>query len=293
MWPGVHAESTPDKAAYVMAGSGEVVTYRELDDRSNRLSRLFADAGLGFGDHIAICMENHPRYLEVAWAAQRSGLYFTPVNYHFNAEEIAYIVDNCDAKAYITSSFMAATDAELLPLLPDSCSVRLMLDGASAGVDGYDDYETAINAFPAEPIEEQLEGAAMMYSSGTTGRPKGIKYVNPKREIGAPSPALAGFKDTYGISEDCVYLSPAPLYHSAPLQFCIFVNRIGGTAIVMERFDPEDALAAIEQYKVTHSQWVPTMFVRMLKLPEDVRSKYDLSSLQLAVHAAAPCPIEV
>jgi len=293
MWPGAIAETQPDKPAYIMASTGQVITYRELDDRSNRLAQLLHAAGLRFGDHIAICMENHPRYLEVAWAAQRSGLYFTPINYHFNAEEIAYIVDNCDAKAYITSAYMAATDAELLPLLPDTCTVRLMLDGGDAGVDGYDDYETAIANFPAEPIEEQLEGAAMMYSSGTTGRPKGIKYVNPKREIGAPSPALAGFKETYGISEECVYLSPAPLYHSAPLQFCIFVNRIGGTAIVMERFDPEDALAAIEKYEVTHSQWVPTMFVRMLKLPEEVRAKYDLSSLRLAVHAAAPCPIEV
>ena len=186
MWPGAVAETQPDKPAYIMASTGQVVTYRELDDRSNRLAQLLYAAGLRFGDHIAICMENHPRYLEVAWAAQRSGLYFTPVNYHFNAEEIAYIADNCDAKAYITSSYMAATDAELLPLLPDTCTVRLMLDGASAGADGYDDYETAIAQFPAEPIEEELEGAAMMYSSGTTGRPKGIKYVNPKREIGAP-----------------------------------------------------------------------------------------------------------
>ena len=128
MWPGAIAETHPDKAAYIMASTGQVITYRELNDRSNQLAQLFYAAGLRFGDHVAICMENHPRYLEVAWAAQRSGLYFTPINYHFNAEEIAYIVDNCDAKAYVTSTYMAATDAELVPLLPDTCTVRLMLD---------------------------------------------------------------------------------------------------------------------------------------------------------------------
>jgi long-chain acyl-CoA synthetase len=293
MWPGALAETQPDKPAYIMAATGQVITYKELNERSNRFAQLLYAAGLRYGDHIAICIENHPRYLEVVWAAQRSGLYFTPVNFHFNAEEIAYIADNCDAKAYITSIGMAETAAGLRTLLPDGCTVRLMLTDDGNAIDGYDDYETAVSAFPTDPIEEELEGAAMMYSSGTTGRPKGIKYVNPKRPVGAPMAALAGFKDTYGIGENCVYLSPAPLYHSAPLQFCIAVTRFGGTAIILERFDPEGALAAIDKYGVTHSQWVPTMFVRMLKLPDGVREKYDVSSQQLAIHAAAPCPIPV
>jgi long-chain acyl-CoA synthetase len=293
MWPGALAETQPDKPAYIMATSGQVVTYRELNEHSNQLAQLLYAAGLRFGDHIAICLENHPRYLEIAWAAQRSGLYFTPINYHFNADEIAYIADNCDAKAYITSSAMAESATALRDLLPADCTIRLMLTDDGKPVDGYDDYEAAIAAFPTDPLEEELEGAAMMYSSGTTGRPKGIKYVNPRRAIGAPLAALSGFKDTYGIDENCVYLSPAPLYHSAPLQFCIAVNRFGGTAIVMERFEPDAALEAIEKYGVTVSQWVPTMFVRMLKLPPEVREKYDTSSLQLAIHAAAPCPIPV
>jgi long-chain acyl-CoA synthetase len=292
MWPGAIAKEHPDKPAYVMASTGQVITYRELDERSNRFAHLLYDAGLRFGDHIAICMENHPRYLEVVWAAQRSGLYFTPVNYHFNAEEIAYIVDDCDAQAYITSAFMADIAADLRDRLPSRCSLRLMLDRPE-GFEGYDDYATAVALYPTTLLDEELEGAAMMYSSGTTGRPKGIKYLNPRRPIGSPLAGLAGFKDIYGIDEECVYLSPAPLYHSAPLQFCIAVNRFGGTAIVMERFDAEAALAAIERYRVTHSQWVPTMFVRMLKLPEATRAKYDLSSQKLAIHAAAPCPIPV
>jgi len=292
MWPGAIAKEHPDKPAYIMAASGQVVTYRELDERSNRLAQLLHAAGLRFGDSIAICMENHPRYLEVVWAAQRSGLYFTPINFHFNAEEIAYIADNCDAQAYVTSAHMSESAAGLRDLLPERCAVRLMLDRPD-GFESYDDYDTAIAAFPAEPLEEELEGVAMVYSSGTTGRPKGIKYANPKRPVGDPLAGFAGLGATYGIDEHTVYLSPAPLYHSAPLQFCIVITRFAGTAIVMERFDPELALASIEKYGVTHSQWVPTMFVRMLKLPDETRLKYDVSSQKLAIHAAAPCPVPV
>lgn len=292
MWPGAVAQSTPDKPAYVMATSGASVTYRELDERSNRLAHLLYDAGLRFGDHIAICAENHLRYLEVAWAAQRSGLYFTPINFHFNAEEIAYIVDDCDARAYVTTAHLADTAAELDQRLPERCTVRLMLDRPD-GTTGFADYETAVSAFPTTPLAEELEGAAMMYSSGTTGRPKGIKYRNPRRPVGDPLGGLAGFSAIYGIGEDSVYLSPAPLYHSAPLQFSLAVTRLGGTVVVMERFDAEAALAAIERHRVTESQWVPTMFVRMLKLPAEVRSRYDVSSQRLVVHAAAPCPVPV
>jgi long-chain acyl-CoA synthetase len=290
MWPGLHAEQTPDKPAYVMAGSGEIVTYRELDDGSNRLAQLFAAAGLEFGDHIAICMENNTRYLQVAWAAQRSGLYFTPINYHFNADEIAYILDDCDARALVTSTFLGDRLAELTTKMPAAVETRLVVGGA---VDGYESYEEAVARFPAEPIAEQLEGHAMMYSSGTTGRPKGIRYTLERRAVGAPSPFLSGFTTNYGLGPDTVYLSPAPLYHSAPLQFCIGMTRVGGTVIILEHFDAEAALAAIEKYHVTHAQWVPTMFVRMLKLPPEVREKYDVSSLQLAIHAAAPCPVQV
>jgi long-chain acyl-CoA synthetase len=288
MWPGLYAKDTPDKAAYVMAASGEVVTYRELDDRSNRLAQLFAAAGLGFGDHIAICMENNARYLEVAWAAQRSGLYFTPINYHFNADEIAYILDDCDARAFVTSTYLGDTLAELDDKIPAAVETRLLVGGHG---DGYDSYEDAVAKFPAEPITEELEGHAMMYSSGTTGRPKGIRYTLERRAVGDPSHFLANMGKTYGVGPDSVYLSPAPLYHSAPLQFCIAVTRLGATCVILEHFDPEGALAAIDKYKVTHAQWVPTMFVRMLKLPEEVRAKYDVSSMQLAIHAAAPCPV--
>src|SRR5260370_34412224 len=237
MWPAPHADEHPDKAAYVLAGSGETVTYRELDDRSNRLAQLLYDRGLRFGDHRAIFMDTNARYLEVCWAAQRSGLYFTPINYHFNAEEAAYIVEDCDASALVASQALGTSAADLAPRLPSRVTTRLMAGGS--GRDGYEDYDEAVGAYPAAPLAEELEGHAMLYSSGTTGRPKGIRYVLERVPVGNPAIGLSGFASTYGLDEDTVYLSPAPLYHSAPLQFCIAVTRLGGTAAILQHFYPE------------------------------------------------------
>ena len=291
MWPGRIAAAHPDRAAVVMAGSGEVVTHRDLDEGSNRLAQLLYARGLRFGDHIALCLENHPRFLEVAWAAMRSGLYFTPINYHLTAEEVAYIVDDCDAQALIVSSRLAPMVTELLDLLPARVTTRLAI-GPDVP-DGYEDYAEVTAGYPATPLDEELEGHAMLYSSGTTGRPKGIRYTLERKPVGNPVATFAGFRKTYDLDEESVYLSPAPLYHSAPLQFCIAMTRIGGTSVVLEHFDAEICLAAIERYHATHAQFVPTMFVRMLKLPEETRARYDLSSLRIAIHAAAPCPVDI
>jgi acyl-CoA synthetase (AMP-forming)/AMP-acid ligase II len=290
MWPGKHAQERPDHPAYVMAGSGEVVTYRELNDRSNQLAQLFWDAGLRFGDHIAVFMENRPEFFEVCWAAQRSGLFYTCINWHFNAEETAYILDDCDAQVLVISDTFRDLATELVDSMP-RVTVRLMVGDTT--VDGYDSYAAARDRFPAEPLEEELEGTRMLYSSGTTGRPKGVKYKITRQRVGELPLEMGMMTAVWGFDGDTVYLSPAPLYHSAPLFYCMSVMRLGGTAIVMEQFDPEEALALIERYRVTHSQWVPTMFVRMLKLPETVRTKYDLSSQRVALHAAAPCPVEI
>ena len=231
------------------------------------------------------------RYLEVVWAAQRSGIYFTPINFHFNADEVAYIVDDCDATRVRHVGRRWPRSRPSSPdLLPARVETRLVVGGT---LDGYETYEEAIAAYPAEPLAEELEGHAMMYSSGTTGRPKGIRYHLERKPVGSPTRRSPGSARPTGSTSDCVYLSPAPLYHAAPLQFCIAVHRFGGTAVVLEHFDPEACLAAIERYRVTHAQFVPTMFVRMLKLPEEVRAKYDVSSLQIAIHAAAPCPVEI
>ncbi|MFC6882109.1 MULTISPECIES: AMP-binding protein [Actinomadura] len=279
------AAQTPDKPAVIMAGSGRVVTYRELNDEANRLAQLLRAEGLRPGDHIAFMLENHPLYLAIAWAAQRSGLYYTAVSSRLQPEELAYIVGNCEARAFIAGKSVEAA-AQAAPDVP----LRLMLGGTAPG---FDSYEERVAAYPAEPVPDEVEGMDMLYSSGTTGRPKGVKPPLPLVPMGTEGPLFKLITLLFRPDGDSVYLSPAPLYHAAPLRYCLNFQRAGATVVVMERFDPEGALAAIERYGVTHSQWVPTMFIRMLKLPDEVRSRYDTSSLRCAVHAAAPCPVPV
>ena len=293
VWPGIHAEQTPDKAAVVMAATGEVTTYREIDDRSNQLAQLFWAAGLRFGDHIAVLLDNSARYLEVCWAAQRSGLVYTTLNWHFTADEAAYIVDDCDAQAIVVCAATRALAEELIDLMP-RVTVRLAVGGPIGdGPNGYADYEDAIAAFPAQPLAEELEGTPMLYSSGTTGRPKGIHHHIAREPIGTAPERVASLTHVFHFDADSVYLSPAPLYHSAPLFYCMSSLRLGATVVIMEQFDPLRALEYIERYRITHSQWVPTMFVRMWKLTDEERHRYDLSSHRVAVHAAAPCPVDV
>ncbi|MBX3025964.1 acyl-CoA synthetase [bacterium] len=290
MWPGFHAARTPDKPAIVMAGSGEVVTHAELDAESNRLAQLLYARGLRWGDHLALCMENCARFLEVTWAAQRSGLVYTPINFHLTAEEMAYIVGDCDARALIVGGGLGDAPAALARQLGPQVAIRLAAGGAIAG---YESYEAAVAAQPPAPLAEEIEGSPMLYSSGTTGRPKGVLQPHARTPMGGGPPLLQTFCALYGVDDGAVYLSPAPLYHAAPLHFCMSMLRAGGTVVVMERFDPSEALALIERYRVTHSQWVPTMFVRLLKLSEAERRRHDLASHRIAIHAAAPCPVAV
>ncbi len=289
MHPCVHAQTTPDKPAYIMAATGESVTYAELDDRTNRLAQLFRAKGLKTGDHIALLMENQKRFYEVCWAAQRAGLYYTAISTRLTAPEAAYIIDDCDAQMLITSKAMADIAEGLTDGLPQ-LNTRLMTDGV---IDGFEAYEDAVAAMPAERIADETSGVDMLYSSGTTGRPKGVKIPLTGEAIDFVPPTFQIGTMLYKWSDQTVYLSPAPLYHAAPLRFNMTIMRVGGTCVIMEQFDPEESLRLIEEYNVTHSQWVPTMFVRMLKMPEDVRLKYDVSSLEVVVHAAAPCPVEV
>ncbi|BBG01780.1 MULTISPECIES: acyl-CoA synthetase [Pseudonocardia] len=292
MFPGTHAATTPDKPAVIMGGSGETLTFRELEEGSARLANYFRAAGLREGDVVALVSDNTPRVYEVYWAAQRSGLYVTAVNHHLSAPETAYIVRDCGAKALVVSAGVAGLAAAVEEHV--EVPVRLAFGGEIPGAAGYADYDSELAGVSAEPPAEQPRGADMLYSSGTTGRPKGIKPALPGRRVDEPGDTYqALFGPMYGFDTDTVYLSPAPLYHAAPLRFSATVQALGGTVVVMERFDPEQALRLIERHSVTHSQWVPTMFVRMLKLSEKVRSAHDLSSLRVAIHAAAPCPVEV
>jgi long-chain acyl-CoA synthetase len=288
MHPAVHAQSNPDKAAIIM-GRGEVVTYRQLNERSNQCAHLFASLGLGKDDAVAFFMGNCPEYFYAAWGAQRSGLYYTPISTHLAAAEVAYIVQNCAAQVLVVSYALREVAALIRDDLP-GVRTWLMVGGT---VDGFTAFEDLLASFPVTPVAGEREGCVMLYSSGTTGYPKGIKNANPERELGDPGPIVAGILRSFGIGANTVYLSPAPLYHAAPLRFCMAMHRVGATAVIMEHFDPEQALRLIEQHRVTLSQWVPTMFIRMLKLPQAVREGYDVSSQLVATHSAAPCPIEI
>jgi acyl-CoA synthetase (AMP-forming)/AMP-acid ligase II len=289
VYPGTFAATTPDKPAVIMAGSGEVVTYAQLHAEACRLAQLIRAAGLRPGDHLAFSIENQAHFHAVAWGAHYAGLYYTAISTRLTAEEAAYVVDDCEARIYVTSARQGEVAAELIDRTP-KVEVRLMVDGV---VDGYESYEDAIARHPADLIDDAVAGRDMLYSSGTTGRPKGIKTAMPSEPVDTPTAVHGLCTILFGLTEESVYLSPAPLYHSAPLRFTMAVHQAGGTVVVMEHFDPAEALALIERHHVTFSQWVPTMFIRMLKLPDAERAARDLSSLQVAVHAAAPCPVEV
>jgi long-chain acyl-CoA synthetase len=289
MYPGTWARTTPDKPALVIAETGQATTYAELDERSLRLAHVFADAGLVTGDVVAMVSDNAPEAYEVYWAALRSGLYITAVNHHLSAEEAAYIVNDCGAKALVVSG--ATTElVEAMAQLID-VPVRLAFAGA---VPGCTPYAEALATASTEPLVEQPHGDDFLYSSGTTGRPKGIKLPLLDLQVDEPGyPYVMIFGGLFGYGPDTVYLSPAPVYHAAPLRFTGVIHAVGGTVVLMQRFDAANFLEAVQEYGVTDTQCVPTMFVRMLKLPEEQRTSYDTSTLETVVHAAAPCPVEV
>jgi long-chain acyl-CoA synthetase len=287
---GYQAEEHPDRPAIIMAGTGLVTSYRDLNERSNRLAHLLRDAGLRNGDHVALMMENGSEFLEVAWAAQRSGLYYTALNSHLRRSEAQHILDDCGATALFISEGVAQIAQELDLERIGLCVV------AGGKAKGFLPYHDALASWPVTPIGDEAEGREMLYSSGTTGEPKGVRKVLSAAPMGDPTATpvmLAGNIARVGIDGDSVYLSPAPLYHSAPLVYSMAMHRLGATCVVMESFEAARCLDAIERYRVTHAQFVPTMFTRMLRLNDEERNSYDLSSLRWVVHAAAPCPVPV
>ena len=288
--PTWHARHTPDAAAIVMGSTGETTTYAQLEERSSRLARALRACGLHAGDHIAIVMENNRPFLEVTWAAQRSGLYYTTINSHLRPAEVQYVLDDCGAVALVSSEAMANVvgGLDLSRIAVRVCAV--------GDLDGFDRYEAVLASAPDDIVVDEQEGREMLYSSGTTGQPKGVRKPLPGTPFGDPSAPpvqVARGIGMYGVAPGKVYLSPAPMYHAAPLVYSMSMHRLGATVVVMEKFDPQLCLELIERHRVTLGQFVPTMFTRMLRLPDDVRSRYDVSSLEVAVHAAAPCPIPV
>lgn len=284
-----YARVRPDHPAIIMAGSGQTVSYGEMDANANRFARLLRARGLAPDDSFGILMENNALYLQLVWGSQRAGTMLVPISTRLTAPEISYILHDSGARLLITSTSFA-------PLLPDIRSQCPDLEVLVIGSGEAEDLESALAAQSPEMIEDPAPGMIMLYSSGTTGRPKGIRPAPPEdRDIMAVNSLflLATMGAQMPSDGSMVYLSPAPLYHAAPIGWCGTAHRLGATVVVMEKFDPEAALAAIEKYRVTDSQWVPTHFVRFLKLPDEVRGKYDLSSHRRAIHAAAPCPVPV
>ena len=297
MYPGQYAQQHADRPAFIMASSGESMSFAQLEGRSNQLAHLLRAQGLMRLDHYAIFMENNSRFVEACMAGERSGLYYTCINAYLTADELAYLLNNSESRLLITSVDKLAVARQALADCP-RVSLCLVVGGgaALAGTVGdatLADYDRAIAAYPASPIADEWLGTAMLYSSGTTGRPKGILRPLPENPPSQPLPLFNFLSQLWQCEPGMLYLSPAPLYHSAPLANVSLALRHGGTVVIMEHFDPEHYLALVEQYRITHTQLVPTMFSRLLKLPAEARSRHDLSSLKIAVHAAAPCPAQV
>ncbi len=286
MHPFVHAAAAPDVPAIVMAGSGATLSYAALEARSNQVAWLLRAHGLKRGDSIAILMSNCLDYLAICWGAQRAGLIFVAMSTKLTVDEARYIILDSGARAIFASASLGAVAVAA----SDGVAARFAHGG---GIEGFADLDAALADQPVARIADESCGRDMLYSSGTTGRPKGVKGILPEGAIDAGDALTGLVAMLYQFAPGMMYLSPAPLYHAAPLRYCMAVHRFGGTVVVMEKFEPETYLAMVEKYRITHSQLVPTMFVRMLKLPDEARTRHDLSSLKIAIHAAAPCPIDV
>jgi long-chain acyl-CoA synthetase len=291
MYPGPHAEHLADHPCIVMADDGATISYGQFEAATNRLAHWLRAHGLQHGNHYAILMENNAQFLEACGAGERAGLYYTPINSHLGADEVAYILQNSDAEVLITSRALEGVASAALELVP---SIRVGLTvNQERPHEILRDYSSELGAYPTTPIADERLGIAMLYSSGTTGRPKGIARPLPPDAPGSSKGLASVLMEDWRFRPGMVYLSPAPLYHSAPLAGCSMVIRTGGTIVVMDRFDPESLLRLIAEHRVTHVQMVPTMFNRLLKLPSHIRERYDLSSLEQVVHGAAPCPVAV
>jgi long-chain acyl-CoA synthetase len=289
LFPIDQAPGDSGRLAFQMCETGESVTFGQLDARANQVAQVLRGCGVARGEHVALLVKNHRRFLEACFGADRAGIYYTTISTRLMADEIAYIVRDCAARVLVISADLDDMVQQLRPLLPEG--LKCFTVGTPAP--GFESWEAAVDAAEDSPIADQAQGLDMLYSSGTTGRPKGVKWPMPQTPAGARTMLVNLLAPLFGYGRECRYLSPAPLYHAAPLRHCMAVIKLGGTAFVMEAFDAERSLQWIERHRITHSQWVPTMFVRMLKLSDEVRTRYDMSSMQVAVHAAAPCPVEV
>jgi len=287
--PSRFAAEFPDRAAVIMANTGEILTYGDLERRSRRVANLLRSLGCRPGDHVAVLVENRLEWFEIIWGAMRAGILITPINWHLAPDEAAYIVEDCGASVLIASADLNDVVNKLVDQ-GGGMSGRFVVGGTLPGFTSYDE---AVTDQPTSRPTDECEGNWMFYSSGTTGRPKGIKPPSVGEPLGGSTPFVMLVQGLYEAGEDTVYLSPAPLYHAAPAGWSTSIQRLGGTVVVMDGFDAHKVLELIETYGVTHAQFVPTHLIRLLKLSAGERSSFDLSSLRVVIHAAAPCPPEV
>ncbi|HEX9066570.1 MAG TPA: AMP-binding protein [Streptosporangiaceae bacterium] len=291
MYAAQHASAHPDQPAIIMGGSGEVVTFGQYEAACNQIAHLLRAAGLRRGDHIAVFIENSPQLLMIEGGAERVGLYYTLINTYLAPDEVAYIISNSQSKVLFSSAARGPVAVQAAAQCPGL--ERKLMTGPGEPPPGWESFEQSVAAFPAEPVSDQSLGAAMLYSSGTTGQPKGVLRPLPEGPPDQALPVMEFVKGMFGFRAGMTYLNPAPLYHSAPQASVGASLRMGCTTVVMEHFDAEQWLALVERYKVTNCQMVPVMFGRLLRLPDDVKARYDTSSLECIVHAAAPCPVPV
>ena len=283
-----HAVEAEQSPALILADGG-TVSYGELYERSQRVAALLHEAGLRLGDGIALVLPNRREFLESTWGAQLSGLYYSAVNTHFTADEVLYVLGDSDARAVFVDAAMTHL-ADRIVEEATGVTLRIAVGGA---LPGWRPYDAALNEAGEAP--PATDGSEMLYSSGTTGRPKAVRRPLPTDGNGSWGQSVLeqALTKRYAMTSSDVYLSPAPLYHAAGVNYTMAVQRVGAASILMPRFDAETVLRLIQDHRVTHAQFVPTMFVRMLKLPEAVRNSYDVSSLRCVIHAAAPCPVDV
>ena len=278
----VFARHIPNEPA-VLSRAGDR-TFRELNANANRLARALRARGLRSDDSVALLCGNRPEFVEVVYACLRAGLRFTPVNWHLTGDEAAHIIGDCEAKAAIVDAQFAQSAAGIRALCP-SATVKLSVAGE---LPGFGSYESALAEQDGSDLPDPELGSRMLYTSGTTGKPKGV--LRPKIGIVVRSPSLIAAGYAPGACQ--LHLCAGPLYHAAPLAFSLTVPLAEGVGVVlMERWDAEEALRLIERHRATHTHMVPTMFHRLLRLPDAVKSRYDVSSLRYVIHGAAPCPV--
>jgi long-chain acyl-CoA synthetase len=282
-WASVH----PERIA--VAVGGQELSYQELELQANRLARVFDSYGLARGEHVAALLPNDPFLIVVAWAAYRRGLYFTPVSTALSTPDAAYILGNCQARLVIAQGPAKASLTELPGLVGGA--VQWLSYGGT--VPGYTCVEPAMQAQSGGPSDSECAGALMLYTSGTTGFPKGVWRPLPAADYAGPPAFAADLISIFQLDAESRYLLTGPLYHAASLRAVLAVTSSGGSAICLQKFDAETALGTIMGQRVTHSQWVPTMLQRLLRLPDQVRKGYHAPRHRLAFHAAAPCPVPV